>query len=181
VGRTIAAGTCGNWAIKGGTVCNSHGGGAPQVKKRAAVVAELHNWGLGDPTVDPGEVLLRLVTQSVNRAERYAAELAAMVEKEPSLRDALIGDAYGEFGKTAEFIRGLARVEAEERDRCTNFAAKAVAAGLNERMVRLAEEQGAMLVKLFKAVLDDPDLVTEGQKQVARLTLAREMRALSSA
>ena len=26
---------CGRWAIRGGTVCKAHGGGSPQVKRRA--------------------------------------------------------------------------------------------------------------------------------------------------
>jgi hypothetical protein len=59
-------------AIPGGTVCRWHGGNAKQVKAKAAIRAEVMNWGLGDSTVDPGEVLLRLVTQSAARAERYA-------------------------------------------------------------------------------------------------------------
>jgi hypothetical protein len=57
-----------------------------------------------------------------------------------------------------------------------------VAAGLNERLVRIAEEQGAMIVKLLRSVLDDPGLeLTEGQKEVAKLGLARELRALTAA
>jgi hypothetical protein len=63
---------CKNKAIPGGTVCRFHGGASPHVASKAAVRAEVFNWGLGDSTVDPGEVLLRLVTQSAARAERYA-------------------------------------------------------------------------------------------------------------
>src|SRR5215217_2261878 len=47
-------------------------GSNPHVASKAAVRAEVWSWGLGDTTVDPGEVLLRLVTQSAARAERYA-------------------------------------------------------------------------------------------------------------
>jgi hypothetical protein len=59
---------------------------------------------------------------------------------------ALVGNTYGatkDVGVyvTGEAIRGLADLEAKERERCANFAAKAIAAGLNERMVRLAERQ----------------------------------------
>ena len=54
---------CKREAIPGGTVCRYHGRGAQQVKAKAAVRAELLGWRLGDTTVDPGEVLLRLVTQ----------------------------------------------------------------------------------------------------------------------
>jgi hypothetical protein len=53
-------------AIPGGTVCRFHGGAAKQVKAKAAVRAELITWGVADALDDPGEVLLRLVTQSRN-------------------------------------------------------------------------------------------------------------------
>jgi hypothetical protein len=39
---------CKNWAIKGGEVCRKHGGGAPAVNAKAAIRAEVMNWGLGD-------------------------------------------------------------------------------------------------------------------------------------
>ena len=73
-------------AIPGGTVCRWHGGAASQVKVKAAVRAELIGWGLGDATVDPGEVLLRLVTQSAARAERYAILLEEAYEAAERLK-----------------------------------------------------------------------------------------------
>lgn len=220
-GTNKAGRPCGNWAIKGGTVCPNHGGKAPQVKSKALVRAELANWRLGDATVDPGEVLLRLVSQSSARADFYAsllqeayeaAERLAYQEDEPQVEDggratesrksaqedlhrifnhggvaALIGNTYGavkDVGvyETGEAIRGLAKLEAEERERCATFATKAVAAGLAERQVRLAERQGEMLASLVRAVIDAPELeLTEGQKQVARSVFGREMRALTAA
>jgi sulfite reductase beta subunit-like hemoprotein len=120
-------------------------------------------WGLGDVCADPGEVLLRLVTQSAARAERYAAELERLVAEKPALRDALVGDAYGEGGKTGEYVRGIARLEAEERDRCASFATKAIAAGLAERQVRLAERQGALIAGVIQAILGDLRLTAEQQ------------------
>jgi hypothetical protein len=48
-------------------VCRFHGGASPHVASKAAVRAEVMSWGLGDTNVDPGEVLLRLVTQSAAR------------------------------------------------------------------------------------------------------------------
>jgi hypothetical protein len=52
-----------------------------------------------------------------------------------------------------EAIRGLADLEAKERERCANFASKAVAAGLAERTVRIAERQGQLMVEMVQAVL----------------------------
>jgi hypothetical protein len=77
---------CKRKAIPGGTVCRYHGGGAQQVKAKAAVRAEVMAWGLGDSHVDPGEVLLRLVTQSAARAERYALLLEEAYEAAERLK-----------------------------------------------------------------------------------------------
>lgn len=196
---------CENHAIAGGKVCTMHGGKAPQVKARAAVRAEVQSWGLGDSTVDPGEILLRLVSQSAARAERYSAllqeaydaadrlqaahdaeKLTVMddrfAEFEPASMQtaradlerifntggvgALIGHTYGDSKTggvyaTGEAISGLAKLEGEERDRCAGFATKAIAAGLAERTVRLAERQGEMIAQVLMAVFDDLDLTDE--------------------
>jgi hypothetical protein len=182
---------CKRKAIPGGTVCRYHGGGAQQVKAKAAVRAEVMAWGLGDSHVDPGEVLLRLVTQSAARAERYALLLEEAYEAAERLKRsfdagaleideskvmadtaredldrifntggvaALVGNTYGaakDVGVyvTGEAIRGLADLEAKERERCANFATKAIAAGLAERTVRVAERQGQLMVEMVQAAL----------------------------
>jgi hypothetical protein len=77
--------------LPGGEVCRYHGGSARQVKVKAAIRAEVMNWGLGDSIVDPGEVLLRLVTQSAARAQRYASELERLVDDE-GLAAAMVGE-----------------------------------------------------------------------------------------
>lgn len=173
---------CKNWAIKGGEVCRIHGGGAPAVKAKAAIRAEVLEWGLTDKTIDPGEQLLRLVTQSAARAEMYARELKAMVDESPSLREALVAEQWaatedGELYKRGEYIRGLFRIEAEERDRLANFAAKAVAAGLAERTVRVAERQGELMVEMVQAALTEVDLSPE-QASAFKAALARHAREL---
>jgi hypothetical protein len=135
-------------------------------------------WGLGDATIDPGETLLRLVSQSAARAQRYAAELEQLVGESDTLRAALVAEAYGEFGPTGEYVRGLATIEAQERDRCATFAAKAVAAGLAERTVRIAERQGEMIVKVLSAVFDDLNL-SEEQREAAPDAIRRNLRLVS--
>jgi hypothetical protein len=52
-GRTGAP--CKKWAIKGGTVCQTHGGGAPQVKQ--AAMARLR--ALQEPAIDALDWLLK--------------------------------------------------------------------------------------------------------------------------
>ena len=73
----------------------------------------------------------------------------------------LIGYKYGAAGKDGnlyvaeEAIRGLVQLEAAERDRCANMAVKAVAAGLAERQVKLAEREGALVVAMIRNTLTD--------------------------
>jgi hypothetical protein len=209
---------CKNKAIPGGTVCRFHGGASPHVASKAAVRAEVFNWGLGDTTVDPGEVLLRLVTQSAARAERYAMLLEEAYEAaerlkrsfdagaleidedndelvETARRDldrifntggvaALVGNMYGaakDVGVyvTGEAIRGLADLEAKERERCASFATKAVAAGLAERTVRIAERQGQLMVEMVQAALREGYLSPE-QVSAFKAALARQARELTA-
>jgi hypothetical protein len=167
IARTKAGKDCKNWAIKGATVCRKHGGSAPQVKAKAAIRAELFSWGLTDQHEDPGEILLRLVAQSASRCRLYASEVEQLVENSPSLKEALVADIWiktdrGDEYKAGEYIRGLAKLEAEERDRCAGFCTKAIAAGLAARQVALAEKQGEIFAKGIKAILDKLGL-TEAQ------------------
>jgi hypothetical protein len=208
---------CKNKAIPGGAVCRFHGGASPHVASKAAVRAEVFNWGLGDTHVDPGETLLRLVTQSAARAERYATLLEEAYEAAERLKQAhdagdlkidedneeiaetarrdldrifntggvaaLVGNTYGaakDVGVyvTGEAIRGLADLEAKERERCANFATKAVAAGLAERQVRLAERQAELLAQVIRGVLDELGLSAE-QKQLATEVVRRYLTAVA--
>ncbi len=159
---------CLGWRVKGSDKCRRHLPN-PVARANAAVRAEVIHWGLGDVHVDPGEVLLRLVSQSAARAQRYAAELETLVAESDTLRAALVAQAYGEFGPTGEYVRGLAQLEAQERDRCAAMATKAIAAGLAERTVRLAESQGAMIVDVLQAVMAELGLSPEQRAQVPGL------------
>ena len=97
---------------------------------------------------------------------------------------ALVGNTYGaakDVGVyvTGEAIRGLADLEAKERERCANFATKAVAAGLAERTVRIAERQGQLMVEMVQAALREVDLSPE-QASAFKAALARQARELTA-
>ena len=153
-------------AVKGTNplACRRHAGKKLAViRAEVAVREEVLAWGLGDTKTDPGELLLRLVTQAAIRADAYSRELARVVaEKDGDLEKALTGDSYtvgsGEDAtpvKTGEYIRAITQLESQERDRAANFATKAVAAGLAERQVRMAERQAEMAAAFVNAVLDE--------------------------
>jgi len=220
-GHNKAGKKCGNYAIKGGTVCTVHGGKAPRVARKAAVRAELEAWGLGDSKVDPGEVLLRLVSQSAARVELYGQLLRDAYEAAERLRQAhevehvieetaegederaavqvarddlrkifatggvsaLIGNTYGDakgggIYATGEAIRGLAKLEADERDRCATMAAKAVTAGLAERQVRLAEQQAEIVLKAIDAALEVAG-IPAAERGPAKIAAARYLQSVA--
>ncbi|UWP85909.1 hypothetical protein [Dactylosporangium fulvum] len=177
------------------------------------MVVELRRWGLTGyaELADPGETLLRLVTQSAARVEMYARFLAEAVDAAERLQRAgvapesdlleaetarldlervfnagpvaaLIGHTYAGTQTsgviaTGEAIRGLAKLEAEERDRCANFAAKAVAAGLAERMVRASEQMAALTVAAVERAM--ARLGHDPRDPAVRAVVAEELAALA--
>lgn len=167
--------------------CRKHiGRAATAVRAERAVRDAVLAWGLGDTTVDPGELLLRLVTQAAIRADAYAAELHHIVaEHEGDLRKALTGNTYtvtpeGDSVKTGEYIRAMTALESSERDRAASFAAKAVAAGLAERQMRIVESQAALAAQFVNAVLGEFGLAGTPEATAAinrHLTLIQGGRA----
>lgn len=178
-GRKKNGEQCKGWRVPGSTVCRRHLIN-PVAKARAAMRAEVLHLGFNLDEVDPGEILLKLVAQSSHRCAELAAELERHVAESPSLRQALVGEAYGEFGPVGEYVRGLAQLEAAERDRCAGFAAKAIAAGLAERTVRLAERQGEMLAEVLRVVLADPVLGLSREQQAAVPGMIRRHLAIAA-
>jgi hypothetical protein len=144
-----------------------HGGRVPGYARKAAVRAELEDWGLNAARVDPAETLLRLLSQSAARVARYGGLLAAAYAGDEDFPDrfagagvaALIGHRYdltrdGDPVAVAEAIRGLVELEAQERDRCARFAKLALDAGIEERRVRVAERQAETLELVIRAALE---------------------------
>lgn len=218
-GRRKNGEPCDGWVVAGTERCRMHAGKkGSQAKAKGAIVVELRKWGLGDVHVDPGETLLRLVSQSAARVdmlsralgEAYdaadrlraaheahelvavdsigdpaAAELAARTDLDRIFLTggiaALIGHTYtatqaGGIYATGEAIRGLALIEAQERDRLANFCAKAITAGLAERQVRLAERMGEQIAAVMRMVLSGLGLTPEQQELVPALMAGAAQR-----
>ena len=70
-------------------------------------------------------------------------------------------------------------LEAKECERFANFATKAVAAGLAERTVRVAERHGQLMVEMVQAALPEVDLSPE-QASAFKAALARQARELTA-
>ncbi len=210
--RSTDGAPCTKWGIRGTNppVCRSHGGAAPQVRKKAMVKDELDHWGVSGELVDPGTQMLRLVAQSARRVEKYSTLLGQAYAEADALGDAdaagdteaadaandglhrimrtrgvyaLVGKTYASDGaggrvETGEAIRGLARLEAEERDRCARFAALAIQAGIAERQVRLAEQQAKLMAGFAVALARRLGLDPTAPE--VRAAIAAEFRAIDA-
>lgn len=163
--------------------------------RKMAVKAALVDWGPTDTKEDPGEILLRLVAQSSRRVALYSDLLQQQYDKAaegegttelPAGVSALIGHKYAlnKFGDAVpveEAIRGLVELELKERELCSSFASKAVAAGLAERQVRIAERQGALIAQVLKAVIEDTVLgLSDEQRRKAPDVIRSHLRAITS-
>lgn len=148
---------CNLWALPGSEPprCHFHAG-PNKVRAMNKVRAEVQAWRLTDQTVDPGTTLLRLLAQSVRRADRYAELLEQAYDAEAG--GALVGDVLASDGRGGTFashegVRALVELEAQERDRAARFAKLAIDAALGERAQSLAEGQGALLVQAMRVLV----------------------------
>lgn len=168
------------WRKDGATLCNRHLVD-PKARAKAVLRAEVFTvmgFRRSDvrTDVDLIWVVQTMIDQALKRADGYAAEIERLVAESPSLRDALVGDAYGEGGKTGEYIRGIARLEAEERDRAMGWAFKALAVGIEAKRADADSRHGELIAGVLRALLGDTELgLTDGQRAVFPAVLRRHL------
>lgn len=184
--HTSAGRPCRRSAISGGTVCASHGGRAPQVRaaaNRRLALIEAHGlierYGQ-EIDVTPEEAIFAMI--------RVAAGNVTLLSDLVSELETAVGPdgIAGSTGSTSKLNEAAPHVLIvmynEERDRLVRFSKVAAEIGLSERMVRLAESQGEMIVRIFTAALDDPDwdLPAEAREE-GRHVIGRHLRLVASA
>lgn len=182
---------CKRAAIRGGLVCGTHGGQAPQVKAAAQrrlaeqkIVHELTSLGVA-LDIPPDEALLESVAEAAgnvaalrNRLEAIAPEAVLAALKNPGApvwTDIIRTDTKGE-----QEIHAAVKLYNEERDRLARFSKLAVEAGLAERMVKVAEQQAETFLRVLIALIDDPRLgLSADQRRLGRALGAEHLRAVS--
>lgn len=163
---------CKKHPLAGSRRCRNHAGNG-KARAEAAVRAELARWTLGTAEVDPAQTLLQLLAQSKKRVDDYATRLAQLVDEHGGdlaaamVDEQLVMNDSGHLQKVGEYIRGLAVLEAQERDRCAKFSSLALQAGIAERQVRLAEQHGAMMATVLRMALGDPELALTAEQRAA--------------
>jgi hypothetical protein len=130
--------------------CYLHGGATPTHRKGAVKAAAKERAPkFGQPRkVMPGDALLEMLWTSYGMVHWLADEIG----KHKDL--------------TSFEARVLVQAHAEERDRVAKIAATALAAGVQERLVRAAEVYGELIARLITSVLDDMKLTPAQQRNV---------------
>lgn len=163
---------CEAWAIRGGTVCVKHGGAAPQVKaaaarraKEAAAKSAVVLYGL-PVEVDPHTALLDELWRTAGHVAWLRAQIAG-------LEDAALHGPVGGETHPREEPHVWVRLYQEERRHLALVARDCIRAGIEERRVTLAEQQGVLIADAFRAfaVALGHDPASREVKEAARAQL----------
>lgn len=191
-------GRCKRWAIRGGTVCAMHGGKIPNVKaaaerrlaEREALLA-LEAFGI-PIEVDPHTALLQELHRTAGAVAWVGAIVAGLSREEEYLddeghaKDTLVwgitkqkqgGDDEGTTWEAKPNI--WYELWARERKHLTEVAAACVKAGIEERRIQLAEDQGRLLAVVIQKVLGRLNLDSAQQALVAQV-VPEELRAVAA-
>lgn len=186
--------TCELTPAEGAKRCWRHGGASPQAKKKAAErvaekeARELMERGvrtLGLPVdVDPGKALL-------DEIHWTAGHVAWLREKVQELEaDELVwGKEKHEDGVGPQGVVDVTTEKAgpnvwydlylKEREHLAKVCALALRAGIEERRVKLAENQGLLVADVIRRILNALGLTPEQQQLVPEI-VPRELRALAT-
>lgn len=178
---------CRRMCVVGAAVCTVHGGNASQVKraadKRAAmkkVEALVATYGLPVITT-PQQAMLDEVHRTAGHVAWLQEQVRALTPDELAWGVTKVKEGGDDRGTTEEAVpNALLRLYQDERDRLVRVCAAALRAGIEERQVRLAEQQGALLVDLIRGILDDLKLTPE-QKAMVPIVVPQHLRALQGA
>lgn len=195
---------CKNRRIPGGSVCEFHGGDAPQV--REAAEARLAEQRARKIMETYGRRIETTATQALYDEVAWTAGHVAWLRERVQMIE---GPAIGQQGAAGggfdgdsghPLVWGTTKIKTggddegtteeaapnvwlqlywKEREHLVKVSTAAVRAGLDERMVKLAENQGRLVAEALRAILGDLEL-TEDQHQRALEVVPRHLRALSA-
>ncbi len=176
---------------KGTGACKWHGGATPNAQIHAERItaereaaAAVARFGLDMTDVTPGEALLREVRRSAAMVAYLAYRVAALADEDLIWGLTKETTRAGEDGDRVDTEKQARQniwvvMLREERLLLAKVAAEAARAGVEERMARHVELEGALMVRLLNAVLSDPELgLTQLQRAAIPQVVPRHLRAI---
>ena len=180
---------CRRPSMKGGTVCASHGGKSPQVKAAAArrlaeqEAAKAARLFAAPVDIDPARALVELVQWTAGEVAYWREQVRALADGNPDAltwgitREKQGGEDHGTTLEAKPNVAYLMLTDAQ--DRLAKYAAAALKAGVEERRVKLAEDQGALVAQVIRSILDQLNLTSEQQARVPEVVPA-QLRLLTA-
>lgn len=180
---------CKAWAVPGATVCRTHGGRAPQVlakaKQRvteAEARADVARFA-ARTDIHPAEALLELVQYQAGVVAYWRARVEQVEDEGLEWGKTQKRKGVGPEGPvnvtTTEAKPHVAYTLLREAQRdLADYASAALKAGVEERKVRIAEQQGALVAEVIRRILGDLGL-TDAQAALVGEVVPRHLRALA--
>lgn len=179
---------CKRIPAEGATVCVMHGGNAPQVREAAErrvqqAYAERAVATYGLPRdVDPHTALAEEVARTAGHVAWLGAKIAELED------DDLVWGVTAQDDKGATEFPGTdttseakpnvwVKLYQDERAHLTRVAKAAVDAGVEERRVQIAEQQGELIARVIRGVLDDLGV---GDREDVPRVVRRHLTAVAS-
>lgn len=176
---------CRSYHRRDGTVCGKHGGNARQVREKDAkrtaekkVKALVATYGL-PVEITPEQAILDEVHRTAGHVAWLEQQVHALTEGELVWGVTRVKEGGDDRGVTEEAApHALLRLYNEERDRLVRVCAAALKAGIEERRVKLAERDGALVAEVIRAILEDLKL-TPAQWALVSTVVPQRLRALA--
>ncbi|WP_426566397.1 HGGxSTG domain-containing protein [Angustibacter sp. McL0619] len=171
--------------VTGATVCRMHGGSAPQVRaaaqrrlQEAQATRDVQLFA-GRRDIHPAEALLELVHWTAGEVDYWRQRVRDIETSDLTwgvTKEKTGGDDHGITSEAKPHIAYVMLVQAS--DRLERYASAALKAGIDERRVRLAESQGALVAETIRRILARLSLSADQQLLVGEV-VPQELRALA--
>lgn len=189
--KTRNGGKCKRYPVDGGLRCKHHGGNSPQALRKAAerVAAReaekiLATYGQKADT-NPVEALLEEVRWTAGHVAWLRERVQELEHKQLTWgRTTEVDKGSGEFPGVDVTQAAVPNVWLDlyqrERKHLVDVCKAAIGAGIEERRVRLAEQQGDLIVVVLQGILADLMLTADQQALVPEVA-SRHLRAITAA
>jgi nucleotide-binding universal stress UspA family protein len=176
---------CGRAPVPGATVCKIHGGGSPRVRAAARrrldlAAAQQAVVTLGLPRdITPTDALLEEVRWTAGHVDWLRQRIQELEKADMTWGVVRVKDGGDDRGTTEQAGPPVwYQLYERERTHLVKVCAAAIGAGIEERRVRLAEQQGALVAEAIRRILSRLDLTAAQQLLVGEVVPA-ELRALA--